>query len=436
MKWTQLFSYPVVILAALGYFVDIYDLTLFSIVRSSSLKSLGYQGDEVLKVGIFLFNVQLVGMLIGGFLWGVLADKRGRLSVLLASILTYSIANIGNAFVVGIYDYTFWRFIAGIGLAGELGVGITIVSEALPKELRGLGTTIVAATGLCGGICAAMVADLYSWKIAYFVGGVAGLILLALRLKVLEPGVFHSAKASGAQLGNFLQILKSKSLLAKYLSCAVLGIPMWYVVGILIALSPEFGVAKGISGTIVSGTAVIWNSVGLVVGDVFCGLFSQKLKSRKKAVGVFIALLFLFLLAFIFVPSTQPIVFYAICGLLGFAGGYWAMFVTIAAENFGTNLRATVATTLPNLVRGSTIALSLLFLAMKEPFGVLPSAAGIGFFVIALAAYGLWKTEETFSKDLDYVESGSTGSVALGSLQKLNQGDLEANKAESKQNVA
>lgn len=346
----QLLQVPVVV-AALGYLVDMYDLFLFTVVRVPSLKSLGASGDQLLNDGIILLNMQMAGLLIGGVLWGILGDKKGRLSVLFGSIIIYSLANIANGFVTSFGQYAVLRFVAGVGLAGELGAGITLVAEILPKQIRGYGTTLVATMGVMGAILAYFVADLFEWRLSYIVGGGLGLLLLILRVRVFESGIFEQAKKIQISRGNIFMLFNNRARFLKYLKCILIGLPIWFVVGILITFSPEFGKAMGLSEPVEAGKAVMFAFSGQVIGDIFSGLLSQYFKSRKKIILVFILVSFLFVLVYLLYPTEKIAAFYAVCACLGFANGYWALFVTIAAELFGTNLRATVATSVPNFVR-------------------------------------------------------------------------------------
>ncbi|QJW88044.1 MFS transporter [Spirosoma taeanense] len=400
----QLLQLPVLV-AALGYLVDMYDLFLFSVVRVPSLKALGTVPDRLLPDGIMLLNMQMAGMLLGGIFWGVLGDKRGRLSVLFGSILIYSLANIGNGLITNLSQYALLRFVAGVGLAGELGAGVTLVTEVLPKQIRGYGTTIVATMGVLGAIMAYFVADLFDWRNSYFVGGGLGLLLLILRVNVFESRIFQTVKERQVKRGDLLMLFSSKTRLLKYLQCILVGLPIWFVVGILITFSPEFGQAMGLSAPVVAGKAVMLSFTGQVFGDVASGLLSQRLKSRKKAIEGFIFLSLAFVLVYLLVPLQDIDTFYLVCVFLGFANGYWALFVTIAAELFGTNLRATVATTVPNFVRGAVIPLTSLFVLGKSYFGVLNSALGVGLLTIVLSLAALSFMEETFHKDLNYVET-------------------------------
>lgn len=400
---SQLLQLPVLV-AALGYLVDMYDLFLFSVVRVPSLKALGVDGDRLLSEGILLLNAQMAGLLIGGILWGVLGDKRGRLSVLFGSILLYSLANIANGFVTSIDQYVLLRFVAGLGLAGELGAGITLVTEILPKQIRGYGTTLVATMGVLGAILAYFMADLFAWRVSYFIGGGMGLLLLLMRVNVLESGLFIKSKQRGLSRGNILMLFTNKARLAKYIQSILVGLPIWFVVGILITFSPEFGKALGLSEPVVAGKAVMFSFSGQVLGDLVSGFLSQFMQSRKRVIRLFMLLSLAFMLIYLLAPVHDTALFYAVCVCLGFANGYWTLFVTIAAELFGTNLRATVATTVPNFVRGATIPLSALFIQLKPSLGTIYSALTVGLFTIIAALVALYFLEETFKKDLDYVE--------------------------------
>ena len=400
----QLWQLPVLV-AALGYLVDMYDLFLFSVVRVPSLKALGTAPDRLLPDGIMLLNMQMAGLLLGGIFWGVLGDRRGRLSVLFGSILIYSLANIGNGFVTTLNQYALLRFVAGVGLAGELGAGITLVTEVLPKQIRGYGTTVVATMGVLGAIMAYFVADLFAWRNAYFIGGGLGLLLLILRMNVFESPIFETLKQRQVKRGDLLMLLTNKTRCLKYLQCILVGLPIWFVVGILITFSPEFGQAMGLSVPVVAGKAVMLAFAGQVFGDVASGLLSQRLRSRKKVIFGFIGLSLVFVGMYLLIPLRDIDTFYLVCVFLGVANGYWALFVTIAAELFGTNLRATVATTVPNFVRGAVIPLTWLFVLGKAQVGLLYSALGIGLLTGILALVALSFMEETFGKDLNYVET-------------------------------
>ncbi len=392
-----------VIVAALGYFVDIYDLLLFSIVRVPSLESLQL---NTLDNGIFLINMQMAGMLIGGVLWGVLGDKKGRLSVLFGSIFLYSIANIANGFVHSLETYALWRFIAGIGLAGELGAGITLVAEIMPKEKRGLGTMVVATVGLTGAIFAGLIAEHFDWRTCYFIGGGLGMALLVLRIGVNESGMFRQLKTSNVSKGNFLALFNDRKRFVRYMRCIFIGLPTWFVVGVLVTFSPEFAKALGVSNheNISAGTAVMYAYAGLVLGDLASGLLSQILKSRIKVMYVFLSLSTVVTFIYLNAHHVSDSMLYLLCFALGFSNGFWVIFVTIAAEQFGTNLRATVTTTVPNFVRGALVLITVMFRTFETQYGILYGAMLTGAICLSIAFFFLKGMKETFYEDLDYVE--------------------------------
>ena len=395
-----------VLLAALGYFVDIYDLILFSIVRVASLKGIGVGDDQLLSQGLLLINMQMTGMLVGGILWGVLGDKKGRLSVLFGSIAMYSAANIANGFVHTIPMYAALRFLAGVGLAGELGAGITLVSELMSKETRGYGTMVVSGVGIAGGVVAGLVGDWFGWRAAYFVGGGLGLALLTLRLGVFESGLFDKVRHAEVRRGDFLALFNDGARLRKYLACILLGMPVWYVIGILATFSPEFGQALGMPEVPKASVAVMTLYAGCALGGFASGALSQWWQSRKKAAFAFIAVTALLTITYLNMHGAAVPPFYGICFGLGFFSGYWTIFVTIASEQFGTNIRATVTTTVPNFVRGSLVPISWAFTALKPARGVLGSAGIVGGVCFALSFVALYALQETFGKDLDYLEPG------------------------------
>jgi MFS family permease len=390
--------------AALGYFVDIYDLILFSIVRVSSLRSLGVPPDQILSQGVLLLNMQMGGMLVGGLIWGILGDKRGRLSVLFGSIVMYSLANIANGFVQSVPQYAALRFIAGIGLAGELGAGITLVSEIMPSHTRGYGTMIVATVGILGAVVASMIGDSFDWRIAYFIGGGMGIALLVLRIGVAESGMFEGIKRTTAARGDFLSLIRSPKTRWKYVRVVLVGVPIWYVVGILITFSPEFGRTMGMTAVPQAGRAVMFCYIGLAIGDFVSGAASQLIKSRNRVVGVFLLMTTAFIAMYFAVAHVSLNMFYVVCLLLGVGAGYWAVFVTIASEQFGTNIRATATTTAPNFVRGAVVGLTLLFDGLRPALGIRGSAMIVGVIALAIAFISLRGLEETYGKDLNYLE--------------------------------
>ncbi|MBA2746639.1 MAG: MFS transporter, partial [Flavisolibacter sp.] len=360
-----IFSVPVIV-GALGYFVDIYDLLLFGIIRKQSLRSLGLNEEQVLSSGENIISIQMAGLLIGGIIWGIMGDKRGRLSVLFGSIILYSLANIANGLVVNTGQYAAVRFIAGIGLAGELGAGITLVSELLSKEKRGIGTSLVAGIGLTGAVAAYFISQVFDWRICYFIGGGLGLLLLLLRVSVFESGMFNQVKQLNVVRGDFRMFFNNAARFKKYALSILIGLPTWYVIGVLVTFSDQFGKHFGISETIDPGRAIMFAYAGISIGDILIGLVSQVLKSRKKALFIFYGITLLFMGLFFTQQDGSAERMYIICAGLGFGTGFWAIFVTMAAEQFGTNLRATAATTVPNMVRGSLPLIIVLFKWLRE----------------------------------------------------------------------
>lgn len=399
----RLFSIPVIV-AALGYFVDIYDLLLFSIVRIPSLRGLGVAPEHIFDTGEFLLQVQMGGLLVGGIIWGIMGDKRGRLSVLFGSILLYSLANIGNGFVTTVDQYALLRFVAGIGLAGELGAGITLVSEVLPTRLRGYGTTLVASVGLLGAVLANVIAKNFDWQVAYFIGGGLGLLLLIARVSVFESGMFLTLKQHTVERGNFLSLFTRYDRFKRFMNCILIGLPIWYTIGILITFSPEFANELGLSEPIVAGDAVMFSYLGLVAGDMSSGVLSQWFRSRRKIVFVYILITMAFVLMYLYLPFTTSFFFYVSCFCLGVGIGYWALFVTIAAEQFGTNLRSTVATTVPNFIRGTVVPLTFAFRLIREETGIITGALIVGVGTVIIALWALNAMTETFGRDLDFLE--------------------------------
>ncbi len=402
-----LFSFPVII-AALGYFVDIYDLLLFGIVRIPSLNDLGLDAD---KVGTMIINFQMVGMIVGGILWGILGDKKGRLSVLFGSILVYSLANIACgllpelAFGDKAMLYAWLRFIAGVGLAGELGAGITLVSETLPKELRAIGTSIVAGFGVLGAVVAEFTVELAgSWSMAYLIGGGLGLILLVLRISVAESGMFKTVKENASiKRGDFLSFFTNKVLFVKYMKCIFIGVPIWYCIGVLVFMAnqfaPEMGIAK-----IDPAKAILWTYAFTAIGDFASGFVSHGLHSRKKTILYMMLATALGVALLLFGGTKSATTYYFFCAWMGLTTGFWAMFVTLAAEQFGTNLRSTATTSIPNMVRGSVPLLLIGFDYLKVTTGVITAAAVVGGVVFAIGIYSVLTISETHYKHMDFVE--------------------------------
>ncbi len=399
-----LLSAPVII-AALGYFVDIYDLLLFGIVRVPSLKDLNLDEAAISIQGASILNWQMTGLLLGGILWGVLGDRKGRLSVLFGSIITYSLANFACGFVQDVTTYKLLRFIAGIGLAGELGAGITLVSESLPKHLRAIGTSIVAGVGLLGAVAGYFTVELFSWRNAYLVGGGLGIALLLLRIGVFESGLFATMKnQKGLSRGNFFNFFNDKDRFVLYLKCIGIGLPTWYVIGILSTFSNEVGKAMGITEEVKPGLTVMWCYVGLAAGDLLSGIISHWLNSRRKAVTALMTFTLVGSIIYLYAGIHSAAALYVTTLWLGFGIGYWAMFVTIGAEQFGTNIRATAATTIPNMVRGTVVGMTISYGALKPLVNEVHAAAIVGIVCFAIGFYSILTIPETHNRDLDFIE--------------------------------
>jgi MFS family permease len=398
--------HPAVIVGALGYFVDVYDLILFSILRIPSLMDMGFSGEALMSNGILIFNSQMLGMLAGGIFFGILGDRMGRVVLLFGSILLYSVANIANGFVHSIEAYAVWRFIAGFGLAGELGGGITLVTEILPKELRGYGTTIISTVGVFGAVIGGLVAQKVDWRTAYFIGGGLGLFLLFLRLSVAESGMFKQLRANKTHVsrGNFLMLFTSVARFMKYMRCILIGLPLWCIVGVLVTFSPEISKALNIQGEIKVAQAIAFAYLGITFGGFASGYFSQLLGSRRKILFAFLFFTAAAMAAYFSCGGQSNGTFYLAILLMGVGVGYWTVFVTVAAEQFGTNIRATVATTVPNFVRGAVVPLTLAFNYLKPACGILASAALISFACVLIALWAVRGMEETHGKELDYLE--------------------------------
>ena len=402
-----LLSLPVFV-AALGYFVDVYDLLLFTIVRQPSVLAVGATAETIIVDSAHIINWQMSGLLIGGILWGVIGDKKGRLKVLFGSIMLYSIANILTSFVHNVDQYAYCRFVGGIGLAGELGAGITLVSEMLPKNKRGLGTSMVAGIGLFGAVFAYFTFQYTKdWRLCYQIGGVLGVFLLILRIRVAESFMFESAKLANIDKGNFFQFFTNKKRFSKYIKAILIGLPTWFVIGVLVNYSNKF--ATGLYGVnlIDSGRSVMFAYIGIATGDLVIGYVSQYFKSRKKALLLFYSLNTVAMILFFSAFNQNDDRMYAICGLLGFSTGYWAIFNQMAAEQFGTNLRATAATTIPNMVRGALPLINFLFLDIlqkKAGWTIVQSGILTGAIVMSITIVAFIFTEETYHKDLDYLE--------------------------------
>jgi predicted MFS family arabinose efflux permease len=398
-------SFPVIV-AALGYFVDIYDLLLFGIIRVPSLQSLGLSPEQITSEGEAIIMWQMAGLLIGGIIWGVMGDKRGRLSVLFGSILLYSLANIANGFVENADQYRWVRFIAGLGLAGELGAGITLVSELISKEKRGIATSMVAGIGLTGAVVAFIMKENFDWRTCYFIGGGMGLLLLLLRVSVFESGMYHEVKKLNVQRGNFFMLFNNRDRFKRYMLSILIGLPTWFVIGVLVTFSSEFGKQMGIKDKIDPGKAIMYAYAAISIGDILIGFISQWFQSRKKALYLFYAITAFFMILFFTVQQNGTANgMYWICAGLGFGTGFWAIFVTMGAEQFGTNLRSTAATTIPNMVRGMlTIFILPLFQALRGVTDYVTGGWLAGIIIMIITITAAFFTKETFNKDMDFLE--------------------------------
>lgn len=398
-----------VLVAALGYFVDIFDLQLFNVIGKQSLgaKGLNLSPEQIdYYYDYVLFNFQMGGMLIGGLLWGIMGDKMGRKSILFGSILMYSLANFANGFVTDTTTYSILRFIAGFGLAGELGAAITLVAELMTKETRGIGTVIIVAMGALGAVAAAFVSKAFDWQYVYFIGGGLGMTLLLLRFSTFESGMFEDVKnTEGVSRGNFLSLFTNKDRFMKYMMCILMGVPIWYTLGILIKFSPKIAEATHVQGKVMVADAVMYAYIGLSVGDLICGWISQILANRKKVVLSFLVVCLGLVIAMLHVEGLTVNEFLILCFMIGIASGYWGLFVTIASEQFGTNIRATVTVTVPNFVRGAVILITLGYKTLEASHNTIYSAAIVGVVCLALAFIAILYLDETFGKDLNYLET-------------------------------
>ena len=403
-KNNSLFQLAVVV-SALGFFVDVYDLLLFGIIRKPSLTDLGLSPAEVLTQGELIISIQMMGLLVGGILWGIIGDKKGRLNVLFGSILIYSIANILNGMVTDTTQYIVLRFFAGVGLAGELGAGITLISELLPKEKRGVAAAMIASFGILGAVTAFFMKEIFLWRTCYYIGGGLGLVLLALRMRVQESMLYAQLKTQAVERGNFLMFFNNKDRFLRYFRCILIGLPAWYIIGVLVTFSDQFGAAFGIDG-IDPGKAIMFLYLAIAFGDLSVGLLSQRLQSRKKALFIFYGITIFFTALFFLQQGGTTTTFYMICAGLGYGTGFTVVYITMSAEQFGTNLRASAAISIPNMVRGALPLIILLFKFMRNVLDNYITGAWVtGVILMTIALLAAVKTQETFGKDLDFIET-------------------------------
>jgi MFS transporter, putative metabolite:H+ symporter len=390
--------------SALGFFVDLYDIIILSIVRKTSLLSMGVLESDLLSKGVSLINIQMVGMLIGGFIWGIIGDKFGRLSVLFGSIILYSTATFANAYAGSFEMYLLLRFLAGIGLAGELGAAITLVTEQMPQKYRGIGPAIIAGCGMLGAIMGAYIGARYSWQFTYQLGGILGFALLILRLGVLESGLFNKIKGKTTSRGDLSLIFNNKSHLKKYISICIMGFPVWFANGVVMTFTPEIGKAWGMDPLPTVSAVFTYFFIGFTFGDLSSGFLSQWLKSRKKAILTYLTMFGIGMAIFFLFAKYSLTLYYSIFLFVGFSGGYSIVLLTLAAEQFGTNIRATVTTSTLNLIRATVIPQTTLFSFLSPMIGAGYSALFVGIVAISLAFWALGNLEETFDRDLDFME--------------------------------
>lgn len=391
-----------VLVTALGYLVDVYDMIIFYVLRRTSLMDLGIEGEALTDIGMTMINMQMIGLILGGIFFGILGDKIGRKKCLLGSILVYSLATLACAFVQNVDHYTWLRFIAGFGLAGEVGIGVALITEAMGQKKRGMGVTLFAFIGIGGAVIAGIAAELMDWRTCYIVGGVAGLLLLLTRVLLMESGLFETTKASGIERGNFLRLIKEPKLGLRYLCCILIGMPIMFVIGVPWALGPEIGEAMGMLFAVKASLTMGIGYAGMMVGDVVAGLISQKLGSRRKTVFIFIIIASISIGAFLMQRELSLFDYYVFCAWLGFTIGYWVNLITIAAEQFGTNLRATVAASVPNLARATLVPMNLLLGWLKPEHGILTSAGIVAVLAVVIALLALTQIRETFHEDMNY----------------------------------
>ena len=410
-KQHGIFSLPVIV-GALGFFVDVYDLLLFSIVRIKSFTDLGVDADHMKEKGETVISWQMLGLVIGGLIWGVLGDKKGRRSVLFGSILLYSLATIANGFVTNVDQYTWLRFIAGLGLAGELGASITLTSEILPKEKRGIAATIIACSGVMGTITAYIIYNVSEsdWRLCYFIGGGMGLALLLLRVSVLESSMYDAVKRSKEKMGNLLMLFNNKDRFLRYVRGILIGLPVWYIIGVIITFANEFANRFKINN-FDQPTALMLQYAALGVGDLTAGLLSNYLKSRKKTLLIFYGITAIFILLFFATKGGGNATnMYIICMGLGFGSGISVQYITMSAEQFGTNLRATAAISIPNMVRGCLPLIIILFQFLRGNIftgesNYITAAWVTGIIIMCIGFIAALYTKETFGKNLDFRET-------------------------------
>jgi hypothetical protein len=247
--------------------------------------------------------------------------------------------------------------------------------------------------------------ELFDWRTCYYIGGALGLTLLLLRMQVKESVLFKQVKQAGVKRGDFLMFFNNKERALLYLRCIMIGIPAWYIIGVLVTFSDQFGKEFGIEG-IDPGKAIMYQYMAIAFGDLTAGLLSKLLNSRKKALFVFYGITTLFLgLYFGLRGGGSAQNMYWLCAGLGFGTGFSVIYITMSAEQFGTNLRATAAVTIPNMVRGALPLIIILFKGMRNWTGSYVTGAVLtGALLMLIAVYAAIGIRETYNKELDFVE--------------------------------
>ncbi len=393
-----------IVASSMGFFVDLYDIIIVSVLRRSSLLDLGIAEADLQAKGVLLLNTQMAGMLLGGFLWGMLGDKKGRLSVLFGSIALYSITTFLHAYAPNYEVYLLLRFLAGIGLAGELGAAVTLVSEQMPPKWRGMGPAIIGSFGMLGAVAGAYIGGHYSWQFTYQLGGGMGLVLLLLRLGVMESGLYRNLQGAQVRQGDLWLVLRDRKQLLKYCAIILMGFPGWFVNGVVMTFTPE--IAAGMGMQEIPSVSMVFTVffLGFTFGDFSCGLVSQWLQSRKKAIFRYLSAFTLLMITYFAIGYRSVQIYYTLFFLMGISVGYTIVLITNGAEMFGTNIRSLVTTSSLNLLRASVIPQATLFNLLTHSMGAAKAAALVGILSVAIAFWAYTQLEETFHKDLNYVD--------------------------------
>lgn len=402
-----------ILVASLGYFVDAYDLIIASVVRSSAIVELGLAQvgtPEHTKYAQLFEYVQSAGILLGGIIFGVYSDKKGRKKALYYSIAIYSIANILNGLLsasvpfVGTV-YCILRFICGFALAAELSIGIVMISETMKAKHRGYGTMIVVSFGILGAVLAAVLFEFIGihWQTLYLIGGIAGVLLLIFRFSVKETNPFLDLENQESERGSWVMIFKNRRLLKILFNAILLGFPIYFFISIPIKFATDYGKELGL--TIKGTIPIIVFYIAMSVSDIIANYLCQLFENRKKVLYFYLGLctISVFLLHF-YPPTTPEQYFYLFSPLMGFASGYWALLITFTNEQIGTNIRSTYTTAVPNVVRSLFIPIQLLLTVLQPTFGTSTSVFYIGVLAVILALLGLYSLKETWGKNLKFID--------------------------------